>query len=152
MRHDPRQPRPLLGIGFRNYSACFQIHFCIGFQSLALTGPASHGTETEQLSTGKTGLARIQLETELTIIAEVGYEDLFLITWDLHQTCRELDIEWITRGSAADSLVCYCLGISDVAPSASGCIFVAFSIKNGWRCTSSRILMWISRTTAKMTS
>ena len=25
-------------------------------------------------------------------------------------------IEWITRGSAADSLVCYCLGISDVCP------------------------------------
>jgi len=57
-----------------------------------------------------------QIETELSIISEVGYEDLFLITWDLLQACREHSIEWITRGSAADSLVCYCLGISDVCP------------------------------------
>ena len=59
---------------------------------------------------------RSQIETELAIIAEVGYEDLFLSTWDLLQACRERGIEWITRGSAADSLVCYCLGISDVCP------------------------------------
>ena len=64
-----------------------------------------------------------QIETELAIIAEVGYEDLFLITWDLLQTCRSHGIEWITRGSAADSLVCYCLGISDVCPIRFGPLF-----------------------------
>jgi hypothetical protein len=32
------------------------------------------------------------------------------------QECRRRGIEWITRGSAADSLVCYCLGISGVCP------------------------------------
>jgi DNA polymerase III alpha subunit/nucleotidyltransferase/DNA polymerase involved in DNA repair len=69
---------------------------------------------------------RAQVETELTIIAEVGYEDLFLITWDLLQTCRERGIEWITRGSAADSLVCYCLGISDVCPVRFGLYFRRF--------------------------
>ena len=53
---------------------------------------------------------------ELGIIAEVGYEDYFLIVWDLLQDCRRAGIEWITRGSAADSLVCYCLGISGVCP------------------------------------
>jgi len=57
-----------------------------------------------------------QAEEELNIIATVGYEDYFLITWDLLQTCKSQGIEWITRGSAADSLVCYCLGISDVCP------------------------------------
>jgi DNA-directed DNA polymerase III PolC len=67
-----------------------------------------------------------QLETELAIIAEVGYEDLFLITWDLLQTCRQRGIEWITRGSAADSLVCYCLGISDVCPIRFGLYFRRF--------------------------
>jgi len=36
---------------------------------------------------------RTQLETELSIIAEVGYQDLFLITWDLLQTCREHGIK-----------------------------------------------------------
>ena len=57
-----------------------------------------------------------QVGEELGIIADVGYEDYFLITWDLLQECRRRGIEWITRGSAADSLVCYCLGISGVCP------------------------------------
>ena len=52
----------------------------------------------------------------MSIITEVGYEEYFLITWDLLQECRERGIEWITRGSAADSLVCYCLGICGVCP------------------------------------
>src|SRR5262249_41146958 len=69
---------------------------------------------------------RAQLERELSMIAEVGYEDYFFITWDLLQTCRPHGIEWITRGSAADSLVCYCLGISDVCPIRFGLYFRRF--------------------------
>ena len=57
-----------------------------------------------------------QIEEELGIIREVGYEEYFLITWDLLQECRRRGLDWITRGSAADSLVCYCLGISGVCP------------------------------------
>jgi len=57
-----------------------------------------------------------QVEEELTIIAEVGYEEYFLVVWDILQECQRRGINWITRGSAADSLVCYCLGISDVCP------------------------------------
>jgi DNA-directed DNA polymerase III PolC len=62
--------------------------------------------------------ARIQTQVtrELGIIAEVGYEAYFLIVWDLLQDCRARNIHWITRGSAADSLVCYCLGISNICP------------------------------------
>ena len=67
-----------------------------------------------------------QVEEELGIIADVGYEDYFLITWDLLQACCERGIEWITRGSAADSLVCYCLGISDVCPIRFGLYFRRF--------------------------
>ena len=59
---------------------------------------------------------RRQVEEELRIIAEVGYEEYFLVVWELLQRCAERGIEWITRGSAADSLVCYCLGISSVCP------------------------------------
>lgn len=59
---------------------------------------------------------RAQVEEELGIIQEVGYEDYFLIVWELLQDCRAAGIEWITRGSAADSLVCFCLGISGVCP------------------------------------
>ena len=66
--------------------------------------------------TAPTGGVRRQVEEELRIIGEVGYEEYFLVVWELLQRCRERGIEWITRGSAADSLVCYCLGISTVCP------------------------------------
>jgi len=59
---------------------------------------------------------RPQLEQELSIITEVGYEEYFLVMWDILQECRRRGIEWITRGSAADSLACYCLEISGVCP------------------------------------
>ena len=57
-----------------------------------------------------------QLREELSIIAEVGYEEYFLAVWDILQECQRRGIAWITRGSAADSLVCYSLGISGVCP------------------------------------
>jgi len=69
---------------------------------------------------------RAQIEEELGIIADVGYEDYFLITWDFLQDCRRRGIEWITRGSAADSLVCYCLEISGVCPIRFGLYFRRF--------------------------
>ena len=61
-------------------------------------------------------LHEAQLREELGIIAEVGYEEYFLTTWEILQECQRRGIAWITRGSAADSLVCYCLGISGVCP------------------------------------
>lgn len=69
---------------------------------------------------------RPQIETELGIIAAVGYEEYFLVVWGILQECRRHGIEWITRGSAADSLVCYCLGISDVCPIRFGLYFRRF--------------------------
>jgi DNA-directed DNA polymerase III PolC len=57
-----------------------------------------------------------QLEQELAIITDVGYEEYFLVMWDILQECRRHGIDWITRGSAADSLACYCLEISSVCP------------------------------------
>lgn len=69
---------------------------------------------------------RAQIEEELSIIADVEYEDYFLITWDFLQECRRCGIKWITRGSAADSLVCYCLGISSVCPIRFGLYFRRF--------------------------
>ena len=64
----------------------------------------------------RAGALRAQVEEELGIIAAVGYEGYFLLVRELLEECRRAGIEWITRGSAADSLVCYCLRISDVCP------------------------------------
>jgi DNA-directed DNA polymerase III PolC len=72
------------------------------------------------------GPVRSQLLTELEMIHEVGYEEYFLVVWDLLQECRRRGIGWITRGSAADSLVCYCLGISGVCPVRFGLYFRRF--------------------------
>jgi DNA-directed DNA polymerase III PolC len=69
---------------------------------------------------------RPQVEQELSIITAVGYEEYFLVVWSILQECRAHGIEWITRGSAADSLVCYCLGISDVCPVRFGLYFRRF--------------------------
>jgi DNA-directed DNA polymerase III PolC len=69
---------------------------------------------------------RPQIEQELNIIGAVGYEEYFLVVWNILQDCRAHGIEWITRGSAADSLVCYCLGISDVCPVRFGLYFRRF--------------------------
>ena len=73
-----------------------------------------------------TPVMRSQIEQELKIICAVGYEEYFLVTWNILQDCRAHGIEWITRGSAADSLVCYCLGISDVCPIRFGLYFRRF--------------------------
>ena len=62
----------------------------------------------------------------MSIISAVGYEEYFLVVWNILQDCRAHGIEWITRGSAADSLVCYCLGISDVCPIRFGLYFRRF--------------------------
>ena len=67
-----------------------------------------------------------QVEQELSIITAVGYEEYFLVVWNILQECRAHGIGWITRGSAADSLVCYCLGISDVCPVRFGLYFRRF--------------------------
>jgi len=75
---------------------------------------------------GRAAALRPQIEQELGIITAVGYEEYFLVVWSLLQDCREQGIEWITRGSAADSLVCYCLGISDVCPIRFGLYFRRF--------------------------
>jgi len=45
-----------------------------------------------------------------------GYDEYFLTVWDLLQDVKAAGIDWICRGSAADSLTIYCLGISNFCP------------------------------------
>ncbi len=87
------------------------------YASSRTTHPAPRiGDEDEGQGPWSLPRIREQVETELQIIHDVGYEDYFLIVWDLLRECRARGIDWITRGSAADSLVCHCLGISNVCP------------------------------------
>lgn len=68
-----------------------------------------------------------QLEEELAIITDVAYQEYFLIMWDILNECRRRGIDWITRGSAADSLACYCLEISGVCPNSFRPLFPSLS-------------------------
>src|SRR6266850_775866 len=60
--------------------------------------------------------ARTQLEHELGIIGRLQLEGYFLIVWDLVRECRARGILCQGRGSAANSIVCYALGITAVDP------------------------------------
>lgn len=67
-----------------------------------------------------------QLERELSLIAKLGFAGYFLIVWDLVNFCRSQDILVQGRGSAANSVVCYCLGITACDPIACDLLFERF--------------------------
>ncbi|MDD2879486.1 MAG: error-prone DNA polymerase [Rhodoferax sp.] len=67
-----------------------------------------------------------QLEHELTLIAELQYEMYFLTVHDIVAFARGHGILCQGRGSAANSAVCYCLGITEVDPTRSSVLFERF--------------------------
>ena len=73
-----------------------------------------------------TGDVRRQLDRELALIAKLGFSGYFLIVWDLCTFARERGILVQGRGSAANSVVCYALGITAVDPIASKLLFERF--------------------------
>ncbi|PFH11852.1 error-prone DNA polymerase [Collimonas sp. PA-H2] len=70
-----------------------------------------------------------QLEDELDIIHALNYESYFLTVYDIVQFARSKEILCQGRGSAANSAVCYCLGITEVDPSRSTLLFGRFISK-----------------------
>jgi DNA polymerase-3 subunit alpha len=69
---------------------------------------------------------RERLDYELKIIHEMGFDNYFLIVWDLCRYAREQDIWYNARGSAAGSIVAYSLEITLVDPIEHGLIFERF--------------------------
>ena len=66
------------------------------------------------------------IEYELTLIQEMGYEPYFLTVYDIVRFARDRKILCQGRGSAANSAVCYCLGITEVDPSRMQVLFERF--------------------------
>ena len=66
------------------------------------------------------------LAKELDLICKLGFEGYFLIVADLVRYCRENQIMAQGRGSAANSAVCYCLGITAVDPAKFNVLFERF--------------------------
>ncbi|MBI3716497.1 MAG: error-prone DNA polymerase [Betaproteobacteria bacterium] len=67
-----------------------------------------------------------QIEKELTLISELNYEAYFLTIFDLVREARKRNILCQGRGSAANSIVCYCLGITEVGPERTKLLFERF--------------------------
>jgi error-prone DNA polymerase len=70
--------------------------------------------------------ARPQLERELTLIEKLKLEGYFLIVWDIVKFCNQHGILVQGRGSAANSAVCYSLGITAVDPVGMDLLFERF--------------------------
>ena len=66
------------------------------------------------------------LEHELTLIGKLKYEPYFLTVRDIVAFARSRDILCQGRGSAANSVVCYCLGITSVSPEIGTMVFERF--------------------------
>jgi len=70
--------------------------------------------------------ARRQVAHELELIGRLDLAGYFLIVWDIVEHCRTHDILVQGRGSAANSAVCYALGITAVDPVGMGLLFERF--------------------------
>ncbi|WP_175963631.1 error-prone DNA polymerase [Burkholderia pyrrocinia] len=67
-----------------------------------------------------------QIRYELDLIAKLNYEPFFLTVYDIVKYARSQNILCQGRGSAANSVVCYCLGITEVNPDQSTMLFERF--------------------------
>ncbi|MFO0576601.1 MAG: DNA polymerase III subunit alpha [Polyangia bacterium] len=70
--------------------------------------------------------ARAQIERELKLIDQLGLAGYFLIVWDIIQFCKSRGILVQGRGSAANSAVCFALGITAVDPLKMDLLFERF--------------------------
>jgi error-prone DNA polymerase len=66
-----------------------------------------------------------RIEHELSIIEKLDVADYFLTVWDLVQYAQRQNIRYAGRGSAADSVVVYCLEITNVDAFARGLLLSA---------------------------
>jgi len=75
-------------------------------------------------------VARPQLEKELALIEKLGFSGYFLIVWDIVEYCKKQGILIQGRGSAANSAVCYSLGITAVDSVKMELLFERFLSEN----------------------
>src|SRR5574343_134171 len=78
---------------------------------------------------GVPGSVRERIEHELGLIADMAYEAYFLTVYDIVCFARSRDILCQGRGSAANSAVCYALGVTEVDPARSALLFERFVSK-----------------------
>jgi error-prone DNA polymerase len=81
---------------------------------------------TERFPNGVSDKVKNQIDQELHLISELEYEPYFLTVFDIVRFARSEGILCQGRGSAANSAVCYCLGITEIDPERSNLLFERF--------------------------
>ena len=116
----------------------------IGYEFPSFPVPAGHNMDSflrtitwfgaQQRYAAITSAVKQKLEEELGLITKLGFPGYFLIVWDIVNFCREHNIMVQGRGSAANSVVCYCLGITPVDPVSNHLVFERFLSegRKGW--------------------
>jgi error-prone DNA polymerase len=116
----------------------------IGYKFPSFPVPAGHNMDSflrtitwfgaRQRYAAISSAVKQKLEEELALITKLGFPGYFLIVWDIVNFCREHNIMVQGRGSAANSAVCYCLGITPVDPVSSHLVFERFlnESRKGW--------------------
>ncbi|HVI82399.1 MAG TPA: error-prone DNA polymerase [Chthoniobacterales bacterium] len=116
----------------------------LGYEFPEYPVPASHSMDSflrtivwfgaQQRYAAVSAKVKRQLEEELALIIKLGFPGYFLIVWDIVNFCREHNIMVQGRGSAANSAVCYCLGITPVDPVSNNLVFERFlnESRKGW--------------------
>ena len=80
----------------------------------------------ERWPRGETPAVRTQIEHELALISELKYESYFLTVHDIVRFARAQKILCQGRGSAANSAVCFALGVTEVDPARGNLLFERF--------------------------
>ncbi|HLL19917.1 MAG TPA: PHP domain-containing protein, partial [Rubrivivax sp.] len=75
---------------------------------------------------GMPAKVQLQIEHELELIADLRYEHYFLTVADIVRYARSQHILCQGRGSAANSVVCYCIGVTEVDPARMSMLFERF--------------------------
>jgi error-prone DNA polymerase len=116
----------------------------IGYEFPAFPVPAGHDMDSflrtitlfgaQQRYSAISTAVKQKLEEELGLIQRLGFAGYFLIVWDIINFCREHNVMVQGRGSAANSAVCYCLGITPVDPVSNHLVFERFLSegRKGW--------------------
>lgn len=79
-----------------------------------LTNLAKEGMERRYGNSNKEAIRRVA--KELDVIDKMGFSGYFLITWDIVRYSNSCGLMHVGRGSGANSIVAYCLGITDICP------------------------------------
>ena len=95
-------------------------------EQTVLTAHARAGAERRYGPRESAPAAHAQIDKELRVIGELGFPGYFLVVHDIVEFCRREGILCQGRGSAANSAVCYALGITSVDPVGAELLFERF--------------------------